>query len=218
MAEIYLSFDIESDGPSPVDNSLLSIAVVPVLYLPETATVEVWGQHTLEVNLETREDKHPDRSTLKFWEQYPERYAETREEVVRPKEAMARVLAHYYENVGRLLLRCAQERLPMTRPSVHYASRPATFDFHWLRHYMMEYAAPAWVALGYPSFTAIDIASYIAGRLNMPYAMAAKRENWPEAWLWPNDRPHNALEDAMEQAHLLAGALRGPDEDQDRSG
>lgn len=81
MKEIYVSTDIESDGPIPGPNSMLSLASVAF----DSDGREV-GLITL--NLETLPGAQGDPDTMKWWGTQPEAWAACRKNLVDPEKAM----------------------------------------------------------------------------------------------------------------------------------
>ena len=84
--EIYVSTDVETDGPIPGVYSMLSIGSAAY-----TAEKEYLGGFT--VNLETLPgaSQHPD--TMKWWESQREAWAACRQAPLAPEEAMRKYLA-----------------------------------------------------------------------------------------------------------------------------
>lgn len=79
--ELYLSVDVEADGPIPGPHSMLSFAAV-ALYKGQTIS-------TFSRNLVTLENAYPDpKTTTEFWDKNREAYEETRKNQVDPKAAM----------------------------------------------------------------------------------------------------------------------------------
>lgn len=83
MTEVYVSTDIESDGPIPGPNSMLSFASVAF-----TSGGEEIGEFT--ANLDLLPGAVPDPETMAWWEKQGTAYARTRENTEGPAEAMAR--------------------------------------------------------------------------------------------------------------------------------
>ncbi|HWB53676.1 MAG TPA: hypothetical protein VG722_05765 [Tepidisphaeraceae bacterium] len=81
MDEIYIATDIETDGPSPGQYSMLSLASVAVRLDKTVAS-------TFERNLETLAGARQDPKVTEFWKSQPEAWAACRENVVSAKEAM----------------------------------------------------------------------------------------------------------------------------------
>ena len=70
--EIYVSTDVESDGPIPGSNSMLSFG--SAAFRADKTLIR-----TFSANLETLEGAAPDPSTTAWWAQNQEAYQKTRE-------------------------------------------------------------------------------------------------------------------------------------------
>src|SRR4051794_28063310 len=86
MPEIYVSTDVESDGPIPGPHSMLSFA--SAAYLPDKTLVA-----TFEANLELLPGAqgHPD--TMAWWKTQPEAWAACRQDLQAPERAMPAYVA-----------------------------------------------------------------------------------------------------------------------------
>jgi hypothetical protein len=211
---IYLSFDVETSGPSPAHGSLLSIGIIPVADFRKYGGKLIILSSSLyrTVKYDGEVAFHPD--TRKFWNEWPYRLedATCQKSALAPQQLAEHILAFYYEIYAVGL------RHGIAAPPV-FAARPAVFDFHWLRDLMERHLPEKWQNLGHPSYSCVDIGSVIAGCLGLSYDEASRRSNWPAAWVEPNPKLHHALADAREQACLLKGVLgAGDDTNQDRSG
>src|SRR5262245_64310839 len=81
--EIYVSTDVEADGPIPGPHSMLSFA--SAAFLPDKTLVD-----TFTANLETLPGANPDPSTLEWWRGHPEAYQATRTNQEKPEAALRR--------------------------------------------------------------------------------------------------------------------------------
>ena len=114
---IFIVTDIESDGPTPLHNSMLSFASV---------AVEADGTRhgSFEAQLLQRADRTTNETTMAWWATQPEAWAATRANAEEPAVVMPR----YADWV---------ESLP--GPKVFVAA-PMIFDGLWMDHYLDEYA------------------------------------------------------------------------------
>src|SRR5271170_855744 len=83
LPEIYISTDVESDGPIPGPNSMLSFA--SAAYLPDKTLVD-----TFSANLELLAGATGDPKTMAWWGQNAEAFAATRSNLETPAVAMKR--------------------------------------------------------------------------------------------------------------------------------
>jgi len=81
--EIYVSTDVEADGPIPGPNSMLSFGSAAY-----TGRKELIG--TFSANLETLPGATADPKTAEWWAQQPEAWAACRQEMEMPETAIGR--------------------------------------------------------------------------------------------------------------------------------
>jgi hypothetical protein len=178
VAEVYVSTDVETDGPIPGPYSMLSFASAAY-----TADKTLLG--TFSANLETLPGASGDPKTMAWWEGHPEAWAATRSGVQDPAIA----LPAYAEWV---------ERLPGKPVFVAY---PAGFDFLFVYWYLIRFAGRSPF-----SFSALDMKTFAMALLKCDYREAVKR-NMPKSWFDPQPHTHVALDDAIEQGALFCNML-----------
>ena len=176
--EIYVSTDVESDGPLPGPNSMLSLASAAY-----TAEKELLG--TFSANLETLPGAAPDPKTAQWWAQHPEAWAACRQNPEVPETVMRRYVAWL-------------ESLPGKPVFVGY---PAGFDFLFVYWYLMRFVGESPF-----SFSALDIKTYAMAVLKKDYRETTKRV-MPRHWFDPHPHTHIALDDAIEQGALFCNML-----------
>src|SRR6516165_10367422 len=81
MAEVYVSTDVESDGPIPGPHSMLSFA--SAAYLADKTLVS-----TFAINLETLPGAEPHPATMKWWQTQPKAWEACRQNPQPPEKAM----------------------------------------------------------------------------------------------------------------------------------
>lgn len=177
--ELYVSTDIEADGPIPGPYSMLSFASAAL-----TADKIVVG--TFAANLETLPGatSHPD--TMRFWAQHPAAYAATRVDLQTPEVAMQRYVAWL-------------KQLPGTPVFVAY---PATYDFMFVYWYLLRFAGESPFA-----HHGLDIRTFAMATLGTGYKQSGKNA-MPAHWFEALPHTHNALDDAIEQGMLFCNMLR----------
>lgn len=178
-SEIYVSTDIEADGPIPGPNSMLSFG--SAAYLPDG---KLHG--TFSANLEPLPGASPDPGTQLFWDQHPGALAACQTNQIDPETAMGRYVAWL-------------EALPGKPVFVGY---PASYDFLFVYWYLIRFTGKSPF-----SFSALDIKSYAMAMLKVPYRKASK-SNMPRRWFSPSPHTHVALDDAIEQGALFCKMLR----------
>lgn len=176
--EIYISTDVEADGPIPGPHSMLSFG--SAAYLADKTLVA-----TFSANLETLDGATGDTSTMDFWAKNPEAWAACRRD---PRPA-AVVMPEY---VAWL------EALPGRPVFVGY---PAAYDFLFVYWYLMRFAGRSPF-----SHSALDMKTMAMVLLKKGYREATKR-NMPKRWFDPLPHTHVALDDAIEQGALFCNML-----------
>jgi DNA polymerase III alpha subunit (gram-positive type) len=177
--EIYLSVDIEADGPIPGPHSMLSLGAVAF-------TAEGDCLDEFSVNLHTLPDASAHPAMVTWWEQYPEAWAAARENTKPPQQAMTE-FADWVEQLPGLPI---------------FVAWPATWDFMWVYWYLMRFT-------GRRPFSehGIDIRSYAMGMRRKPFGRSGKNY-LPKRWLSEMPHSHIAVEDAREQGELFMNMLR----------
>src|SRR5215208_1213492 len=82
MPEVYVSTDVEADGPIPGPHSMLSFA--SAAFLADKTRVG-----TFEANLATLPGAAGDEKTMAWWQTQPEAWAACRSNLREPAKAMA---------------------------------------------------------------------------------------------------------------------------------
>lgn len=183
MSEIYVSVDIETDGPIPGANSMLSLGAVA---LDATGT----ELSTFTINFVELQDAAPDPSTMEWWAKQPRPIWEAaRQDPQPPLPAMRRF---------RAWVEALQDAYGKTPVFVGY---PTGFDFLFVYWYLVKFTG------GSPfSFSAIDIKTYAMAKLMVPYRSINKKEL---KRFVPKDLKHThiALDDAREQGQMFINLL-----------
>jgi hypothetical protein len=176
--EIYVSTDVEADGPIPGPHSMLSVG--SAAYRGDKTLVG-----TFSANLETLEGATTDPDTMAWWETQPEAWAASRENLEAPDAAMAR----YSEWI---------KALPGKPVFVAY---PVTFDFMFVFWYLMHFTGES--PFGHAG---VDIRSYAMGMQGRPWRQSGKM-HMPAEWFDPLPQTHKALDDALAQGALFCNML-----------
>lgn len=185
MDDIYVSTDVETDGPIPGPNSMLSFGSAAFTLAPGGLLGRV---DTFSANLDLLPGSTPDPSTKRdFWDKNPEAWAACRENPQPIGETMARYAEWLNSLPGKLV----------------FVGYPATFDFSFIHWYLIRFTGSD--PFG---FSALDIKSYVAGYMGTDFRGTTKK-NMPKRW-FPKGRPHThvALDDALEQGELFMNILR----------
>ncbi|HYF48994.1 MAG TPA: exonuclease [Planctomycetota bacterium] len=176
--EIYISTDIETDGPIPGPNSMLSFGSVAF-----SAEKKCLGEFS--ANLETLPGASGDPKTMEWWKSEPEAWAAARSNLRAPSEAMADYLKWLKSLPGKPV----------------FVAYPAGFDFLFVYWYLIRFTGESPF-----SFSSLDMKSFAMAVLNVDYRDATKKR-MPKEWFEPVPHTHVALEDAREQGLLFCNML-----------
>jgi DNA polymerase III alpha subunit (gram-positive type) len=177
--EIYISCDIETDGPIPGDNSMLSLGAAAF-------TAEGKMISTFYINFETLPGAEADADTTEWWGKNKEAYDATRQNVVEPKQAISQFLEWVEKQPGKPV----------------FVGYPAGFDFLFVYWYTKHFFFQSPF-----SFSALDIKTYACAMLKLDYRQSTKK-NMPQRWFSDKPHTHNALDDAIEQGELFCNMLK----------
>jgi hypothetical protein len=177
--EVYISTDIEADGPIPGPNSMLSLGAAA--FQPDGTLLS-----TFSVNLETLPGATPDPKTTAWWKENQEAYDKTRLGIMPPGEAMRRYVSWIERQGGKPV----------------FVGYPAGFDFLFVYWYLINFpgASPF-------SFSALDIKTYAMAVMKTDYRQSTKK-NMPKHWFPDDKHTHVAVEDAIEQGKLFINMLK----------
>ena len=188
--EIYFSTDVETDGPIPGPNSMLSLG--SAAFSPDGVLLS-----TFSVNLETLPEAQADPTTQAWWESHPEAYRATREKVLPADRAM---LA-FSQWVSATASSFSQANVRKVSPV--FVGFPAGFDFLFVYWYLIRFTGQSPF-----SFSALDGKTYAMALLKRGYRESTKR-NYPKEWFpLENKHTHIAVEDAIEQGRIFCNMLR----------
>ncbi|SDV48617.1 3'-5' exonuclease family protein [Chitinasiproducens palmae] len=176
--EVYVSTDVEADGPIPGPHSMLSFA--SAVY---TADKQLIG--TFSANLETLPGAQAHPVQAAWWKTEPVAWAACRENLRDPAQA----LTEYVEWV---------EKLPGKPVFVAF---PAGFDFTYMFWYMMRFVGRCPF-----SWSALDMKTLAFAMTGLPYRKNIK-PRFPQHWFDDLPHTHIALDDAIEQGALFCNML-----------
>lgn len=176
--EIYVSTDVEADGPIPGPHSMLSFG--SAAYTGDKELVA-----TFSANLETLPGATAHPETAKWWATQPEAWAACRADLEEPAAAMRR----YADWVDGL------DGAPV------FVGYPAAYDFLFVYWYLVRF-----VGRSPFSHSALDIKTLAMALLGRGYRDSTKR-NMPKRWFDELPHTHRALDDAIEQGALFCNML-----------
>jgi hypothetical protein len=179
MPELYVSTDVETDGPIPGPHSMLSIG--SAVYTADKRLIA-----TFSANLDTLPGASPDPVTAAWWLTQPVAWAACRADPEPPEIAMRRYADWLRALPGRPV----------------FVAYPAGFDFTFVHWYLVRFTGDnpfGWSAL--------DIKTLVMAELGCDYRDAVKR-NMPARWFDSMPHTHIALDDAVEQGAMFCNLLR----------
>jgi hypothetical protein len=177
--EIYISCDIESNGPIPGDFSMLSLGAAA--FTPDGTLIS-----TFSANLRNLPKASEDPDTMKFWQDNQEAYSATRQDMRDPKQAMEQFVSWVNKQPGKPV----------------FVGYPAGFDFLFVYWYIRHFglASPF-------SFSALDIKTFAMAIMKTEYRKSTKK-NMPKHWFPDDPHTHIAVDDAIEQGKLFINMLK----------
>lgn len=178
MTEIFVSTDIETDGPIPGTYSLLSFG--SAAYLDDKTLVD-----TFTVNLKRLPNASEDAKTMAWWKKNPKAWNLCRQNQQDPESGMIDYLNWLKKLDGKPV----------------FVGYPAAFDFMFIYWYLITFTKESPF-----SFSAIDIKTMAMVLLNRDYRSSTK-ENMPKEWFDNFSHSHIPLEDAIEQGALFCNIL-----------
>lgn len=177
--EVYVSTDIEADGPIPGRHSMLSFGSVAF----DLDGIELGA---FERNLETLPDAVGAPDTMEWWANHPEAWEACRRNTVNPREAMQDYVAWIDGLDGRPV----------------FVAYPAAYDFMFVYWYLMTF-----VGRSPFSHSALDMKTLAMALMKSSYRDSTKR-NMPREWFPTATHSHVAVDDAREQGQLFIAMLR----------
>lgn len=180
--EVYVSVDVETDGPIPGPHSMLSFGAAA--FTRDAGLIQ-----TFSANLQTLEGAQGHLETMKWWGTQAQAWALCRVDPRSP-EAVMPEFAHWLE------------QLPGKPVFVGY---PASFDFMFVYWYLHRFAGRSPF-----SFAALDLKSLALGLLGGEFRSISKGR-MPRQWFGQTPHTHVALDDAIGQGELLLGMLKARD-------
>lgn len=178
MAEVYVSTDVEADGPIPGPHSMLSFAAAAF-----TAAKEPVG--TFAANLTLLPGAAGDPRTMQWWATQPEAWAACRADARDPAAVMPEFVRWLKALPGRPV----------------FVGYPAAYDFMFVYWYLIRFAGESPF-----SHSALDIKTYAMALLGKEYRDSTKRA-MPRAWFDDLPHTHVALDDAIGQGALFCNML-----------
>ncbi|MEM7356123.1 MAG: exonuclease [Acidobacteriota bacterium] len=176
--EIYVSTDVEADGPIPGPHSMLSFG--SAAYLADKTLLD-----TYSANLELLPDAEGEPRTMRWWATQPEAWEACRTDPRPPGEVMPEYAAWVRSLPGKPV----------------FVAYPAGFDFTFIYWYLIRFAGKSPF-----SFAALDVKTYAMSVLGTRFRHTTKRI-MPRHWFDDLPHTHVALDDAIEQGAMFCNML-----------
>lgn len=177
MTEIYVSVDIEADGPIPGDHSMISLG---------SAAYDNDGNliSTFTVNVAPLDGakQHPD--TMDFWRANPKAWDAVQSDQQPPDCAMVKYAAWLDGLVAG------------TETHLVFVGYPVVFDYSFVHWYFVHFVGRD--PFGY---YALDLKTYAMAALDTSFVETDKSK-MPKDWL-TREHSHIALDDAIEQGEMF---------------
>ena len=205
MTDAYFCLDVETNGPLPGANAMLSVALVHVL--PDGTSAG-----TFYARLRTPDGSSAHPNTIAWWNRTAASrqafWALTDLHVCADGTSRAEP-AHVMRRLRDWIAdQCPADAKPVC------VCKPSAFDATFLHWYFVRFAEQ-WadkdvnpMDLDPFQFRYLDISSYISGKLGMAYSDAVSRRGWPPAYRTKLESTHHAQDDALALADVWGRILR----------
>lgn len=181
----YFVTDVETNGPDPLQHSMLSFATVAL-----RADGLACGE--FEAVLAPRADRYSDERTMTWWQTQPHAWAAATANQEDPTVIMRRFVEWTESFDGQRA----------------FAARPVMFDGLWIDHYLRTFVGrflldvPYWEQCVFNAGP-LDIGTYILGVFGKTTPQTAG-DKFPAEWLGHHPHTHRAIDDAHGYASLLS--------------
>jgi hypothetical protein len=177
--EIYVSTDVEADGPIPGPHSMLAFA--SVAFDGDGNEIAHFTR-----NLETLAEAQPHPETMEWWATQKEAWTVCRTDLVSPQMALWAYVAWVKSLPGKPV----------------FVAYPAGYDFLFMYWYMIRFSGESPF-----SHSALDIKTYAMAILKKPFRDCTKR-SMPRRWFSECKHTHVPLDDAREQGLMFIKMLK----------
>jgi DNA polymerase III alpha subunit (gram-positive type) len=183
--QMYIVVDIELNGLMPGKNSMLSIGAVA-----STADQEMGSFYKKVLPLE---DLSADPETMEWWKTQPEAW----QEVNANAESAVIVIEAFREWVKSF------DKSPV------FVASPLILDYPFIRWYLNRFGGEQLFEDFKPVQRTLDLASFTAGKLNIPLARSRRMQLPQEITQGMPSHSHKAIDDARGYGVILRNTLKG---------
>lgn len=189
MNTIYVVTDIEVNGPTPGEHSMLAFASV---------AVDAGGEEidSFEAVLETLPEAGEDRITMEWFKGFPQAWAAATRDPLPPRAVMTRYADWVRALPGRPI----------------FAAHPLAFDGVWIDYYLRRFLGirllkGPWAGERLFYTAGLCLQAFAAGRTGWDFH-ACHTEAYPPEWLGHVPHDHTSINDARGYANLLRTLLQ----------
>lgn len=184
--EVYVSVDIETDGPIPGPHSMLSLGAAAFKLHVVGSELHASKSAEWTMNFMTLPNATGAPATMEWWKTQPQAWAACR--------TSPRSVPLAMEDFNRWVLALGGKAV--------FVAYPAGFDFTFVYWYLMRYVGSSPF-----SHSALDMKTLAMALLKSPYREATKR-NFRDAWQGQSrNHTHIALDDAIEQGESFCAMM-----------
>lgn len=182
--QIYIIVDIELDGPVVGKHSILSIGAVA-----STMDQEVGDFYK---KLSPLEDLSADPETMAWWKTQPEAWQEVNTDA-EPADAVIEAFCEWVKSFGK---------------SPVFVASPLVLDYPFMKWYLRRVGNEELFEDFKPAQRTLDLASFTAGKLDIPLARARRMQLSPEMTQGMPEHSHKAIDDARGYGAILRNVLK----------
>ncbi len=186
--ELYVSVDIEADGPIPGQNSMLSIGAAAFIRSDASPALPHKMLGTFSANLHQLPDAVEDTDTMDWWAKHQDAWRACREDVQFPRDAMRKFVEWIVDTANGVY-----------KPV--FVGYPASYDFLFVYWYVMRF-----YGISPFSFSALDIKTMAMTMLDTPFHATWKKV-MPKRWFSEKPHTHVAVDDAIEEGEMFMKML-----------
>jgi len=182
--QLYIIVDIELNGLTPGEHSILSIGAVA-----STMTEEISSFYK---KLQPLEGLSADPETMDWWKTQPEAWQEVNTDA-QPATVVIEEFRKWVKGFGK--------------PSIFVASL-LILDYPFIKWYLHKFGSEQLFEDFEPVQRTLDLASFTAGKLNIPLAKARRMQLPPEITQGMPGHSHKAIDDARGYGAILRNVLK----------
>ena len=183
-SQIYIIVDLELNGMIPGEHSILSIGAV--------ATTETEEVSSFYKKLQPLEELLADSETMDWWKTQPEAW----QEVSTDAEPAVQVIVAFRDWVKSF------------GKSPVFVASPLILDYPFIKWYLHKFGGEELFEDFTPIQRTLDLASFTAGKLDIPLARSRRMQLSPEITQGMPEHSHKAIDDARGYGILLRNVLK----------